>query len=64
VLLNVGRQQHLAASLAKAPDSTDALVDLMQMFRDKKQLFILASELLARLVDASPATKVRDLFRL
>ena len=58
VLLNVGRHVHLASILARATDSTDALIDLMQMFRDKKSIFILASELLARLIDASPETKV------
>jgi hypothetical protein len=59
VLLNVGRHAHLAASLAACPDSTDALVDMLQMFRDKRSLFILAAELLTRLVSASAATKVR-----
>lgn len=64
VLLNVGRHSHLAAALAQTPDSTDALVDLLQMFRDKKSLFILAGELLSRLVSASPATKVRHILIL
>ena len=58
MLLNVGRQPHLAAIIAQAPDSTDALVDLMQMFRDKKSIFILASELLTRLVNADVNSKV------
>ena len=59
VLLNVGRHEHLAPILAASPDSTDALIDLMQMFRDKKSIFILASELLARLISASEDTKVQ-----
>lgn len=58
VLLNVARHEHLAARVALAEDSTESLVDLMQMFRDKKALFILATELLARLVHASEASKV------
>jgi hypothetical protein len=61
VLLNVGRHANLASSLAAAPDASDALVDMLQMFRDKRSLFILAAELLARLVSASTATKVRCL---
>ncbi len=58
VLLNVARHHHLAAEVAAANDSTESLVDLMQMFRDKKPLFILASELLVRVVNASAAAKV------
>jgi len=58
VLLNVGRHAHLAASLACCSDATDALVDMLQMFRDKRSLFILAAELLTRLVSASAETKV------
>jgi hypothetical protein len=61
VLLNVGRHANLASSLATAPDASDALVDMLQMFRDKRSLFILAAELLARLVSASTITKVRIL---
>jgi len=57
VLLNVGRHDHLAASLAAYPDASDALVDMLQMFRDKKALFILAAELLTRLVNSSAAVK-------
>jgi hypothetical protein len=64
VLLNVGRHEHLASSLAASADATDALVDMLQMFRDKRSLFLLAAELLARLVSASPATKVRFLLSL
>ena len=59
VLLNVGRHGHLAASVAEVPDAAEALIDLMQMFRDKKNVFILATELLSRLVHAS--TDVKDL---
>lgn len=57
VLLNVGRHDHLASSLAACSDSTDALIDLLQMFRDKKALFILAAELLTRLVNSSTTVK-------
>jgi hypothetical protein len=49
----------LAASVAEVPDAAEALIDLMQMFRDKKNVFILATELLSRLVHAS--TDVKDL---
>ena len=57
MLLNVARHQHLAAGVATVADCTDALVDLMQMFRDKKSVFILACELLSRLVNASSTVK-------
>lgn len=39
-------------------EAAETLIDLMQMFRDKKNIFLLAVELLARLVFASPAVKV------
>ena len=39
-------------------DAADTLVDLMQMFRDKKNIFGNASELLCRLISASTAIKV------
>lgn len=55
--MNVGRHDHLAPFLAGCPDASDALVDLLQMFRDKKPLFILAAELLTRLVNSSEAVK-------
>eukprot|EP01038_Epipyxis_sp_PR26KG_P007565 gene7565-10306_t len=57
ILLNVARHFHLASIVALADDATDALVDLIQMFRDKRSLFILACELLSRLVIASEHVK-------
>eukprot|EP01034_Spumella_vulgaris_P023201 gene23201-29397_t len=57
VLLHVARHDHLAAIVATSVDSAESLVDLIQMFRDKKSLFILATELLARLVNASDISK-------
>lgn len=57
VLLNVARHHHLAASLATVPESTDALVDLLQMFRDKNSIFLLTAELLTRLAYSSSATR-------
>jgi len=59
VLLNVARHDQLAAFVAQSSDSTDVLVDLMQMFRDKKPIFCLSCELLGRLAAASATTKVR-----
>ena len=58
VLLNVARFKVLAVEVAEVVDCCESLVDLLQMFRDKKALFILAAELLSRLVDASSALKV------
>lgn len=58
ILLNVARHRHLAEEVARVADSADFLVDLLQTFRDKKTLFILAAELLTRLVDASAESKV------
>jgi abnormal spindle-like microcephaly-associated protein len=57
VLLNVGRRDHLASIVAEAPEATEVLVDLMQMFRDKSSIFCLACELLCRLVSASDNVK-------
>ena len=57
VLLNVGRHDHLAPLVATSDESTDVLVDLMQMFRDKRSIFCLSCELLCRLVTASAKTK-------
>ena len=59
VLLNVARHTHLASFVAQSPESTDVLVDLMQMFRDKQPIFSLSCELLGRLAAASEVTKVR-----
>lgn len=52
VLLHVARHHHLAKTVAEADDAADTLLDLIQMFRDKKPLFLLANELLTRLVNA------------
>ena len=59
ILLHVGRHPALAPLVAQSEDCCDVLVDLMQMFRDKKSIFVLAAELLSRLIHASPAVKVR-----
>lgn len=58
ILLNVARHEHLALAVAQSSHATDALVDLMQMFRDKKSIFILSCELLTRLVRACNDVKV------
>lgn len=60
VLLNVARHPSLASSVAQCSDATDVLVDLMQMFRDKKSIFCLSCELLGRLAAASEAIKVSN----
>ena len=52
VLLHVARHHDLAAAVA-SPEAADTLIDLMQMFRDKKSIFGKASELLCRLIAAS-----------
>ena len=57
VLLNVGRHKALAPNVAEGDDCTDILIDLMQMFRDKRSIFCLAGELLCRLVEVSNNVK-------
>ena len=59
VLLNVARHKELTAIVAESGEAVDTLVDLMQMFRDKKPIFGRAAELLCRLVIASPSVKVK-----
>ena len=44
--------------MADSSEAADTLVDLMQMFRDKKNIFGRASELLCRLISASAKIKV------
>lgn len=58
VLINVTKDKAHAAALAHNGDTTDLLVDLMQMFRDKKDIFGLSCELLGRLVTSQDDIKV------
>jgi hypothetical protein len=58
VLLNVARHDEFASVVADSSEAADTLVDLMQMFRDKKNIFGRASELLCRLISASAKIKV------
>jgi hypothetical protein len=58
VLLNVTKERGHAVKLAESFDGTELLVDLMQMFRDKKQIFVLSCELLSRLVGGNSRIKV------
>lgn len=44
----------------ESTDAADTVVDLMQMFRDKKIVFGKASELLSKLIEASKTVKVRN----
>ena len=44
----------------ESTDAADTIVDLMQMFRDKKVVFGKASELLSKLITASKTVKVRN----
>ena len=57
VLLNVTREKAHAVKLAESFDGIELLVDLMQMFRDKKQIFVLSCELLCRLAGGSQKIK-------
>jgi len=59
VLLHVARHHDLAPAVAasSAAEAADTLVDLMQMFRDKKPIFGKASELLCRLIAANKDIK-------
>jgi hypothetical protein len=58
VLINVTKEREFAVDLAHNGDTTDLLVDLMQMFRDKTVIFSLSCELLHRLVLAQEVIKV------
>jgi hypothetical protein len=60
VLLNICHYPNLAALVAAEHNSTDALLDLMQMFRDKKSIFTLATELMSMLVKSNVKTKVKN----
>ena len=55
VLLHVARHHDLTSAVATTAgvEAADTLIDLMQMFRDKKSIFGKASELLCRLIAAS-----------
>jgi len=64
ILLHVARHEVLAPVVAKADNSTDVVIHLMQMFRDKGQIFCLSGELLCRLVEASQETKVFIIFQI
>ena len=57
ILLHVARHDELAPIVANAEHSTEVVIHLMQMFRDKGQIFCLSCELLCRLVVASSKTK-------
>ena len=58
ILLHVARYLELAPIVAKADNSTDVVIHLMQMFRDKGQILCLSIELLCRLVEASESIKI------
>eukprot|EP01041_Mallomonas_annulata_P000646 gene646-1248_t len=58
VLLNVARYPDLAPSVGKASHAADTLIDLMQMFRDKRSIFCQSAEVLCNLVSANE--NVRD----
>lgn len=59
VLLNVARHDNLAHFIAKGANAVHVVVDLMQMFRDKKSVFSLVCELTCRLISSQKETKVR-----
>lgn len=57
ILLNVCRDNNLAIAVAKTPESSEVLMDVMQMFRDKKHIFCLSCKLLCRFVSSISETK-------
>jgi len=57
-LINVTKDENLAEKVVHNGDTTELLVDLMQMFRDKKIIFNLSCELLTRFVFAQNDIKV------
>jgi hypothetical protein len=59
VLLNVARYRDLTGIVSDSEDSANTLVDLMQMFRDKKVIFGAACELLCRLIEVNVQITVR-----
>jgi hypothetical protein len=58
VLLNVTTDPRLTIALAHNGNTTELLVDLMQMFRDKSVIFNLSCELLTRLMKSQSQIKV------
>merc|ERR1711871_806508 len=57
ILLHVARYEQFAPVVAAADNSTEVVIHLMQMFRDKGQIFCLSCELLCRLVEANDGSK-------
>lgn len=57
-MINVTKDVTLAENVVHNGDTTEMLVDLMQMFRDKKLIFNLSCELLTRFVFAQSDIKV------
>lgn len=52
MLLNVTYHGDLCRSIAEEEESTDLLVDVLQMFRDIGPVFCLAAETLCRLIES------------
>ena len=57
ILLHVARHNQFACFVAKGNDATDVVIHLMQMFRDRAEIFGLSCELLCRLVEADVLIK-------
>ena len=57
-MINVTKDERLAEKVVHNGDTTELLVDLMQMFRDKKIIFNLSCELMTRFVLAQNDIKV------
>lgn len=60
ILVNVTIDPRLTSELAHNGDTTELLIDLMQMFRDKSNIFLLSCELLTRLITIQSQIKVKN----
>ena len=58
VIHNVAKHAQLANFVAKAENAADTLIDLMQMFRDKKSIFCQSCEILCNLIAADEEMQV------
>lgn len=61
MLINVTKDEQMAKEVAHNGDTTELLVDLMQMFRDKKIIFNQSCVLLTRFISSHDSIKVRML---
>jgi hypothetical protein len=57
-LLNITKYGALTTTISLVPNAAEILIDLMQMFRDKNSIFLLATKLLTLLLQSNKKIKV------